>query len=74
MEGWFAADAETISLKCWDKVHPILLDSFLIVFSFFRGGGWGEGSVRLKVGCLDYFKLYSFVDHALCSSLAAKMQ
>lgn len=41
MEGWFAADAETISLKCWDKVHPILLDSFLIVFSFFQGGWLG---------------------------------
>ena len=34
MEGWFAADAETISLKCWDKVRPNLLDSFFdCVFS-----------------------------------------
>ena len=27
MEGWFAADAETISLKAWDEVcviHPVV--------------------------------------------------
>jgi len=32
MEGWFAADAETISAKCWDQVSYILS---LVVKSFF---------------------------------------
>lgn len=30
MEGWFAADTDTISLKCWDKV------AFAFEFSCFR--------------------------------------
>uniref|UniRef100_A0A2P2MK12 Protein TRANSPARENT TESTA 12 n=1 Tax=Rhizophora mucronata TaxID=61149 RepID=A0A2P2MK12_RHIMU len=29
MEGWFAADADTISLKCWDQVSFVIIISVI---------------------------------------------
>ena len=50
MEGWFAADANTISLKCWDQVlHDYSIDNPMISLYFYVGGPYNGHLITMNI-------------------------